>query len=56
MTLILLLIRLVAVVEGFFNYKAYLARKSGVSYSRLDPPSDMMVTRRSNTAISILHP
>lgn len=56
MTLILLLIRLVAVVEGFFNYKAYTKRKSGVSYSRLDPPSDMMVTRRSTIAISILRP
>ena len=56
MTLMLLLIRLVAVVEGFFNYKAYLTRKSGVSYSRLETPSYMMVTRRSNIAISILHP
>ena len=35
-----LLIRFVAVVEGFFNFKAYVSRRRDVSYSRPDCPRE----------------
>lgn len=35
-TLIIIVDRLVAVMEGFFNYRAYNLRTADVSYSKLD--------------------